>query len=373
MFLIKNGRVHTGKGQILQATDILVEGDRIREIGKDLKVAEAKVFDASGKEVYPGFIDPVTVIGCHDGRMYDNNEMTNPINPDLQTCYAFDSDHFLLQSYYDVGLTRMAVGAWNTNVLGGRMSIYKTFGTGPEDMLYRKSCIMKGSLTELVKKTYGPKNKLPMTKMGMVALLERALHDAENYQPEKGERDFKKEAMKKVIDGEIPFFVACNKASEILSLLSVLEGKDKVRLTITSAYQAPQCKQAIYKAMPNVVLGDQEVMGDWNEDLDYESFKEMLHKGVNLSMSVTSDGRFSGKEAYLWTVANMYKAGFTEEEIIQMMTFNPAKTLEIEDELGSLEAGKLADLVVYEGNLVKSYRANAVLTLISGEVVYERK
>lgn len=374
MLLIKNGNVHTGLGTVLNHFDILVNGSIISKIGKDLNPTQCEIIDAEGKEVFPGFIDPVTIMGCHDGRMFDNNETTDPISPDLEVCYAVERDHLVLQAFYEAGITTVGIGPWNTNILGGQMSIYKTFGPSAKSMMVKRSCILKGSVTDLVKKTYGTKNKPPMTKMGLFALLDKALIEAEEYHPEKGEtaKDYKKEAVKKMLSGEFPLFMAANTATEINSLLDVL-GNRNIRLTLTNAYQAPQCARQIIDRNIHIVLGDQEVFGDWNNDIDYPGFIRMHEHGVNISLSVTSDNRFSGKEAYMWCVANMHRAGLPEEEVIKMMTINPAKTLDLDKVLGSIEEGKRADLVIYSAHPVKTYQARAVKTIIDGKVVFDRE
>ena len=85
MYLIKNATVHIGNGTVLQQSDVLVEGKVIKEVGKNLSAEGAEVIDASGCEVFPGFIDPVSSIGAMGipGRYLDNNEATNPITPCL--------------------------------------------------------------------------------------------------------------------------------------------------------------------------------------------------------------------------------------------------------------------------------------------------
>ena len=74
---------------------------------------------------------------------------------------------------------------------------------------------------------------------------------------------------------------------------------------------------------------------------------------------------------YLWSALNLYRAGLDAEEVIRMMTWNPAKILGVEDTLGSIEEGKIADLVLYDGHPIKTFRAKAVMTIMDGRVVSE--
>lgn len=129
MIFIQSATVHTGRGQVLENTDLLIEHGKIAAIGPALPVPEgAKLIPAAGLELFPGFVEPLTIMGCQDGRMYDNNECTCPMTPELDVRYAVEHQHLAVQRFYDMGITTVGIGPWNTNLLGGVMSVYKTFG-----------------------------------------------------------------------------------------------------------------------------------------------------------------------------------------------------------------------------------------------------
>ena len=92
---------------MLEEHDILVEGTKIRKIGKNLCEEDAEVIDATGKQVFPGFIDPHSSIGAMGipTRYRDNAETTNVINPDLSVKYAIDPDEVNAQEFYKSGIT----------------------------------------------------------------------------------------------------------------------------------------------------------------------------------------------------------------------------------------------------------------------------
>ena len=94
MYVIKNGTIHTGTGEVLENYDILIEGEKIKKIEKNICEADAEIIDATGKQVFPGFIDPHSSIGAMGipTRYRDNAETTNVINPDLSVKYAIDPD-----------------------------------------------------------------------------------------------------------------------------------------------------------------------------------------------------------------------------------------------------------------------------------------
>lgn len=136
MYLIKNGTVHTGTGKVLEEHDILVEGTKIRKIGKNLCEADAEIIDATGKQVFPGFIDPHSSIGAMGipTRYRDNAETTNVINPDLSVKYAIDPDEVNAQEFYKSGITSVGFSPDHCNVIGGQITVCKT---APDHMANR--------------------------------------------------------------------------------------------------------------------------------------------------------------------------------------------------------------------------------------------
>ena len=107
MYVIKNGTIHTGTGEVLENYDILIEGKKIKKIEKNICEADAEIIDATGKQVFPGFIDPHSSIGAMGipTRYKDNAETTNVINPDLSVKYAIDPDEVNAQEFYKSGIT----------------------------------------------------------------------------------------------------------------------------------------------------------------------------------------------------------------------------------------------------------------------------
>jgi len=373
MLFIQNATVHTGRGQVLEHTDILIENDKIAAVGQGLEVpVGAEVMDAAGLEVFPGFVEPLTIMGCQDGRMYDNNECTTPLTPEMDVRYAVEHQHLAAQKFYDMGITTVGIGPWNTNLLAGVMSVYKTFGDKAEAQIRRRSCIMKGSVTNLVKETHNrDRKRAPMTKMGMFAMLEKVLREAAAYEdPGFGGRPNPGLAnVKKVIEGEMPLIMSCNKATEVIGVLQVLKDYPNIKLTIHCAYDAWMYAKEIKERNVSIILGDMIGHGAFNDDIRRDKLIEMYNDGVEISLSFSSDSRFAGKQMYLWDALTMYRAGMDAEEVIRMMTWNPAKILGIEDQLGSIEPGKIADLVIYDGHPIKTFKAKAVMTIMDGCIV----
>ena len=140
----------------MQQSDVLVEGKVIKEVGKDLSAEGAEVIDASGCEVFPGFIDPVSSIGAMGipGRYLDNNEATNPITPEMNLRYSMDPDEVNRQEFYKSGITTVGLSPTNNNIMGGQIAVCKTAPQKMKERLVKEHAGLKCSVTSSVKETY---------------------------------------------------------------------------------------------------------------------------------------------------------------------------------------------------------------------------
>lgn len=375
MLVIKNGKVHVGNGEVLENHDVLINNGIIEKVGKNLDLEGGKTIDAQGKEIFPGFIDPVSSYGCTDitFRVKDNDEISNPITPNAKIKYAFNHGEILLEELYKIGITSIGAAPGNLNIIGGQMAVYKTWGKNSIKMLVREPVGLKGAVTHSVRETYGKRNVLPMTRMGIFGELEGLLE--ESYRKlangEDEESIDTKEIVKRVLKKEIPLFITANTASEINALLNIVEGYD-LDLVICGAYQADRCIEYIKGENISIVVGEQTDLTARNyNNTDLYKISQLQKEGNLVSFSLTSNYGPEGKVKYLWNAIEFYKAGVESEDVVKMMTINPAKMLGIDDVLGTIEEGKQADIVIYSNNPIEYYNSKALYTIVGGEIIYQ--
>ena len=107
MILIRGGKVYDGKGNILENTDILIEGSTIKDIGENILVSkDTEIFDAKGKVVFPGFIESLNIWGAMGPGWEDNDlgEHSDPITPEMNVVYSFDQDSMMFQRVFEYGI-----------------------------------------------------------------------------------------------------------------------------------------------------------------------------------------------------------------------------------------------------------------------------
>ncbi len=369
--VIKNGNLHDGRGSVLPKTDVLIEDGKIMQIAKDLSIKADCVIDAENKEVLPGWIDPVSGWGCAAGRgqARDNDEQSEAITPQLSAYYAFDPESMKYQKLYEMGITSAGIAPANSNLLGGSMAVFKCWGEGLEDMLVKEGCAMKGSLTQF-KNVYGSRKVLPMTRMGAFDLLKETLRKAEKM--EEAEKDEKLKALEPVLKGEKALVMSCNTAADIAALRHLLKDR-KIRLTIANAYGL---SKALLETDCPIVLGDlTDGFSKFNQAVDYDTLFAMIQQGRPVALSAFGDGASPGREILLWNAQEIARQAakrgldFNEEDLLMLLSWNPARILGVEDQIGSLAPGLDADLIVWTANPLVSNRAQAETVIISGKIV----
>lgn len=373
--LIKNGRIHVGNGEVLENCDILIEDGIIRRVGQNLSEENVELINANGMEIFPGFIDPVSSFGCIDiaSSIKDNDEISNPITPEAKIKYAFNSDEIMLEELYKIGITTIGAAPGNKNIIGGQMAVYNTWGSNSNKMLLKDVVGLKGSVINSVKETYGKRDLCPMTRMGIFNELEKFIAEIKRKQvcKENSEYYYKGDNIaKKIINREISLFITANEATEINSLIHITH-KYNLDLIICGGYQVHRCLENIREVNASVIIGEQTAYNAKNyNNTDLYKIGQLQRSGNLVSFSLTGDDGPEGKMKYLWNAIEFYKAGIDKEEVLKMMTINPANMLSIDDILGTIEEGKQADIVIYSNNPIEYYDSKLIYTIIDGNIVY---
>lgn len=167
MILIKNGHIYTMAGQIIENGSILIDGDKIVEVGKDIVAPlDAEVIDAGGRMVLPGFIDGHSHLGMWEEGMgfegSDGNEMVDPVTPHLRAIDAINPMDEGFKDAYKAGVTTVVTGPGSANVIGGLTTAIKTYGKRVDDMIVKDPVAMKVAFGENPKGYMIHKRNLPL-------------------------------------------------------------------------------------------------------------------------------------------------------------------------------------------------------------------
>jgi imidazolonepropionase-like amidohydrolase len=365
---IKNATIVPVVGERIEGGSILVEDGKIKAVGKSLQApADAKVIDASGMFVYPGFIDSYSHLGLAEigaiSSTTDYREMGKE-NPELRVAWAINphSVHF---GTGRVTGTTMALVAPSGGTFPGISALIKMDGWAFPEM------VVKEVATSFI--------NFPMTPRPVgegVAVQKEAKEDVTSKLVEKI-RDYLKEArryleLKKlavgdpgvktpeynakyealgpVLDGTLPVIVSVEKAKDIELAIKFVQD-EKLKAIFRGCAQgfkvADKIKQSgIPVIIDSLYTGPSEPEDGY--DAPYRNVVELAKAGVLISFS-SGDSPAQGKDLP-YHAAKAVAFGLPEEEAIRALTINPAKIFGVADRLGSIEAGKDADLLIATGD-----------------------
>lgn len=374
MVLIKNGEIHIGNGEVLNNCDIIMENGKIKEIGCNLSANEnCEVIDATNDIIFPGFIDAAQNWGAYGPAWGDDDlsETSSPLTPHLDSIYSFDQDAMNFQRTFEYGVTSFGFVPTFYNVLGGRACAFKTFGNNPYDMLIKKDIAISASVSNSAKAVFRGRGVCPTTKLGITALLKQAFYDAQNFDGE--EKDNPKNFyLKKVLNKEIPLLINCSTQAEINCALMLADEFD-LDIILIGAYKLSSCNLN-NKHLKKVLLGNlTDSMHTKNYEIDINAIKAMRENGTEIAICSSGDSSSGGKEALLWNGILYMQMGFNSEEILQMLTLNPAKILGIESKVGSIEVGKDADIIIWSNNPILRFDAKVKHSFLNGEDLMKLK
>ena len=382
MLLIKNGYIKTMAGADIENGCILIGDDgKIAAIGQNLTAPEgAAVIDAGGRLVTPGCVDAHCHIGLDneacgwEGRDY--NEIVDPITPQVR---AIDSINPLDEAFGNAlkgGVTAACTGPGSANVVGGTFAAIKLAGKRVDKMIIKNPIAMKCAFGENPKRCYGQGGKkAPMTRMGTAALLRELLFKTKRYMEDKeaGKNpgfDMKLEAMIPVLKGEIPLKAHAHRADDILTSIRIAR-EFGLKITLDHCTDgsliADELAEEGLWAFVGPTLGNKSKI-----ELANKSFKtpaELHTAGVPIS--IITDAPVIPLQYLPMCAGLAVNAGLDKEEAWKAITINPAVATGIGDRVGSLEAGKDGDVVIWTADPLTSVGGEAYITVVDGKVVYK--
>ncbi|NLY67282.1 MAG: amidohydrolase [Tissierellia bacterium] len=384
MILIKNGYIYTMAGQIIENGSILIDGDKIVEVGKDIVAPlDAEVIDAGGRMVLPGFIDGHSHLGMWEEGMgfegSDGNEMVDPVTPHLRAIDAINPMDEGFKDAYKAGVTTVVTGPGSANVIGGLTTAIKTYGKRVDDMIVKDPVAMKVAFGENPKRVYDSQKKSPTTRMATAAILRESLFKAKIYL-EKKERakgdpdkmpdfDIKMEALAMVLKREIPLKAHAHRADDIFTALRIA-GEFNVDITLEHCTEGHLIADYLAEEGKGALVGPTLSNRSKIElrNLSFETPGILNKKGVKVG--IITDAPVIPQQ-YLPLCAGLaVKSGMDEMEALKAITIYPAEIVGIADRVGSIEAGKDADIVIFDGNPIKDLGCETYATIINGQIVY---
>lgn len=385
MILIKNAKIYTMAGEIIEGGAILVEAGKIKAIGKSIQAPiEAEVIDANGNLAFPGMIDAHCHLGLWEDSIgfegADGNEMTDPVTPQLRAIDAINPMDITFREAVEGGITTVATGPGSANVIGGQFAAIKTHGNRIDDMIIKEPIAMKIAFGENPKRVYNEKKTSPSTRMATASILRETIMKAIKYKEKLEEADGDKsklpaydaklEALLPVLRGEIPLKAHAHRADDIFTAIRIAK-EFGLKMTLEHCTEghliADQLADEGLAAIIGPSFGFRTKFELKNKSFDTPG---VLNK-AGVKVAIMTDHPVIPVQHLPMCAALSHKSGMDEEEALKAITIYPAEILEIDDRVGSLEVGKDADIVIWEGHPF-DLQAKILYTIIDGRIVYKR-
>jgi imidazolonepropionase-like amidohydrolase len=372
---ITNAKIYTLAGPVIEKGTIILRDGKIEAVGANVTAPSgARVIDATGKQVFPGFIDA----NCHVGlsevsqvtSTVDISEETDPVTPQMRVTDAFFPESFAIGVSRSNGVTAGIISPSDENVFTGMSALIEFSEKRIDEVVLKPVTALHVTLGEGPKAKYGEANKMPSTRMGTAALLRQTFVKAREYEEkwkrhdqkksdkrakdaaERGapERDLKLDPVLDVLNGKIPLVVSAHRVDDILTAIRIAEEFDiKKNLVINHGTNAYKIAEILAREQIPVIVGPVTTQPETMETLgaNYQS-AALLHKAgvlIAIQSNETHNARNLPYEAGI-AVAN----GLPYDEALKAITTNVAKIFGFESLLGTLEAGKRANLIIAEGD-----------------------
>ena len=363
-FAITGAHVFTVSGGAVENATLVVEDGRFTQVEAGAAPpAGIPVMDVGGRVVMPGTVIARAFANDWIGDLkwqVQNDEITEPIVPEMNALYGVDPWFPSYQVNTAVGVTAIHVTPGTRNLIGGNGVVVKTPGLDFEKMVRREPASMVFALTAAALREWTDESGAPLTLESASAMIRETLDAARGYDEsgEAREYDPRLEALLPLLRREVPALIHADRVAEIEEALSIAEDYG-LRLVITGGVEAHKLADRLAAAEVGVILGNSgsyasDIRGGgegWSVEgpaiLNRSGVKVAFY-GPGASRRASPIGRLGGEP--ILNSAWAFRNGVPEVDALRMATLNAAELLDMDDRIGSIEPGKDADFVILEGH-----------------------
>lgn len=365
--------IYDGEGGRIDNGTVFMSGGKINSVGgPDTAIpADVMILDGTGKYVTPGIIDvhshlgdyPTPSVSAHS----DGNEATSPVTPQVWAEHSvWPQDPGFSRAMANGGITSLQILPGSANLFGGRSATLKNVPARTVQAMKFPGAPygMKMACGENPKRVYGSRSRLPSTRMGNLALNRQTWIDAQAYRDKLDDakppkRDLGKETLVGVLDGEILVHNHCYRADE---LAQIIDMSKEFGYKVTAFHHAVESyKIADILAEEGICSA---IWADWwgfkMEAYDAIPENAALLQQAGACVIIHSDDenqiqRLNQEAAKAQADGRAMGIEISDAEVIKWITYNPAKAMGIEEMTGSLMPGKMADMVLWNGDPLSVY------------------
>jgi len=372
---VKGETVYTMNGSAITNGVVLINDGKIEAVGAASDISIPNGYDVhEAKVVTPGLIDAHTVVGLagyyNQNHDQDQLETSNAIQPELRAIDSYNAREFLVNYLNNKGITTIHTGHGPGAVISGQTLITKTAGETVEESLIEPSKMLAMTLGSGIRRNFDS----PGTRSKAVAVLRQELIKAKEYAEKRasGEdqsRNLKSEALADLLDGEITALVTAHTAHDIVTALRIQEefGFDMV---LDGAAEAYLVIDEIEEAGVPVIIHPPMIRPSGDaKNANMETAAKLAEAGIPIAFQSGYEGYVPKSRIARYEAAIAAANGLGFDGAMYALTMGAAEILGIADRVGSLEEGKDADVVLFDGDPLE-YLTTVEAVIVNGEVTY---
>lgn len=376
-FYITHGNIHVGNGQVIKRGTIEVSNNKIVHVGPDdilIPPSAAKVFDATGKEIYPGLISSNNDLGLKEVAngvrgTNDYNEL-GEINPSIRSVVAYNTDSKVINVLRSNGILLANIipqdaSASSRVLITGTSSVVQLDAWNWEDAAYRMDGNMHFNMPSIVARSgrfggggrgFGPQLDVDPIKQALdqIEKVKSFIREAKAYlnEPTHAATNLKFEATKNLFNKKQKLFVHCNAVKEMLLAIDFVTefGFDVVIVGGNDSWQIPDLLKQNNIA---VILDEPHSLPlTTDDDVDQPYKTPYLLQKAGVLFAINDKNEETRGRNLMFNAGTAVAYGLTKEEALSSITLNAAKILGVSDITGSLEPGKDANIVISTGDIL---------------------
>ena len=377
---IKAETIYTVSGTPIKNGVVLIKNGKIENVGSGISIpSNYKVYEA--KVLTPGLIDARSLVGI-SGAMniptdQDQLDKTSPIQPELRAIDAYNPHEILVKVVRDYGVTTIHTGHGVGALISGQTMVAKTkFGPSVESVTIQPVSMLAMTLESSVGRNFTS----PGTSAKQMAMIRTELLKAQAYvkkqsdkdESKRPEKDLKMETLSKLLKGEIKALITVNTSKDIMSAIRLAK-EFNFKLVLNGAAEAYRLIPQIKEAKAEIILhATMARNGGDMANMTQESAAILTEAGIPVSIEGGYEAYVPKTRIVLFEAGQAMVHGLSFDDALKTITLNPAKLLGIDGRVGSIEKGKDADLVLFDGDPFE-YLTKVKMVFIDGEKVTENE
>ncbi len=380
-----NATAHIGNGKLIENSIVVINKNKLEMVGSVTGIrlnpsAYDTVIDLAGKHIYPGLINTNNVLGLHDAeavRATKDFAEVGHINPHVRTLIAYNTDNIIVPTVKTNGILYTQATP-REGLISGSSSVMALEGWNWEDAVLKADDGIHLNFPKAIKRRFTEEEGLSVgankNYNNEINYLDKFFSDAQAYclTPDITEKNIRFEAMRNVFNGTANLYIHAEKAKDILAAINFIKKYNIKKPVIVGGKESYKITSALKKNNIPVMLNrvnDLPDNSDDDVDIVYRTPYLLQKDSVLFCLQLEGDMEAMQSRNLPFNAGAAAAYGLTKEEALASITYNAAKILGLDKEIGTLEEGKLASLVVSEGDILDMKTNKVILAYIAGKNV----